>query len=610
MYPSPGTARGQVTGPRRAGCGGAGFPVVAAIGKPSQLRRVVLVVLAGLGLVLAGPPSPAYAHAQLVGTTPANGARLATAPAEIVLVFSERVNLVQNGVRLLGAGSAGSVPGVGPARIDPANPAQVRVPLPAGLGEGGYTVSWRVVSADSHPIHGAFAFAVGNASVGPLPDAAARTDADSPLSTVFWLFRWLGYAGLALLAGGVLFLLVGWPRGWTQPRPRRLLAAGWLGSLLCALAMLLLQGPYGAGGTLAGAVDPALLGATLVTDYGRSVLARLVLLAVAGALLLYLAKGRSARPVAVALGLVVGLALPATWVGTGHANAQASPLAAAADTVHLAAMATWFGGLVYLIVGVLPAALAHPVADVAVALRRFSRTATGCVAALVVTGTYQAWRGIGSLAAISGSPYGTLLVFKLAAVGVLLWFGAMSRSVVQRRYVRPAEAVRTSRRADREREQLGRRQLRRSVRAELAIAVAVLGVTSVLVATPPASRLEGAAAVAPRATPPELATTELALDGGGRVAVRLAPARVGASALTLAVRDASGRPWDVPEVSAAFRLAEHGLGPLPVALRETGPGEYGSEGLSLPVPGRWRVQITVRTSEIDQTTVGTDISVA
>lgn len=605
-------------------------PAPNGVGEHPLLRRIaggVLALLAALGVVLAAPARPAYAHAQLTGTSPVNGQRLDVAPREIVLRFSEPVNLVRDGIRVLGP--SGDVGGTGPARLDPADPAAVRLPLPAALGEGVYTVSWRVVSTDSHPIHGAFVFGVGDVDVGALPDAGARTDADAALSAAFWLFRWLGYACLALLAGGVCFTILCWPAGWAQARTRRVIAIGWAGSLACAVAVLLLQGPYAAGRSLAGIGDGALLSATLGTDYGRSVAVRLGLLLAGGALLL--GSGRVPRlgpRLRAAAAVVVGVALPATWVGTGHANGEASVLPAAADTVHLSAMAIWFGGLVVLMSCVLPRSVGRGTQEVAGAVTRFSRVASTSVALLVVTGVYQAWRGIGSLAALSGSAYGSLLVFKLAVVGVLLWLGWMSRSLVLRRFVLPtvngaaaapaaagstggraavATMNRTGRRAERAHEQQNlqaRNQLGWSVRAEAAIGVVVIAITAMLVATPPATRSDGAGAVAPA---PQPFSTQLALDGGAWVEVRMDPGRMGANSLTLAIRRADASAWDVPEVRAALYLPEQDLGPLPVTLDQVGPGDYAAPEVNIPAPGTWRLEVKVRTSEIDQTTVATEI---
>jgi len=552
---------------------------------------VVLALFAACGIVF-GVASPAYAHAQLLSTNPANGARLDTPPAEIVLRFTERVNTVRDGLRLLDA--TGVVRSTAQAQLDPGEGSRVRLTVPGGLPAGIYTVSWRVVSADSHPIHGAFVFGVGDVQVTALPEAGAQAGGDRALSIAFWAARILGYAALALLAGGAAFLAFCWPSGAAVHRARRVVTAGWVGSLCCAVAVLLLQGPYAAGRTLTALASPTLLGATLGTDYGWYVLARIVLLVIGGVLLFGWLRRPDRKPLQwTAVGLLA-VALPVTWVGTGHANADASIVAAVSDAAHLSAMAVWFGGLALLVTTALSTSEPRPVA-------------------------------------------------KLAAVAILLWFGAMSRSVVQKRYVRPAiqadqpEAelvsagrgaavaarrkpakragattstvqgrnVRRAEKAAHEQDLHARRQLRWSVRIEVCIAVAVLGLAALLVATPPGARPEAAVA----APAPEVATTELALNGGGRVDVRLAPARVGATTLTLAVLDAAGKPWDVPEVTAAFGLPADGVGPLAATLKKTGPGAYASDGFSLPLAGAWQVQVKVRTTDIDLLTATTEVVV-
>jgi len=559
--------------------------------------------------------APAFAHAELVSTTPANGQRLAVGPSDIRLRFSERVNLVRDGLRLLDSGRTTLT--TGPARLGPGAD-EVVLPVSEVLPDGVYTVTWRVVSGDSHPIHGAFVFSVGDAVATPLSGSDSSTDADPALAGVFVAFRWLGYAGLALLGGGVLFLVVCWPAGWDVPAVRRTLLVAWIVSALSAVAVLLLEGPYGAGTDLGRVLDPELLGSTLDAGFGRFLLARLAVLGIGGLAAVAAIRAYRRRVTArVAAGLFA-VALPATWAGTGHAAGDL--LAMAVDTLHLMAMCTWLGGLA-LLVGVVLRRGSRPLNEVATAVTRFSPIAIACVSLLVVTGTYQAWRRVGSVDALAGSAYGRLLLFKIAAIGLLLWLGALSNSAVRRGYVRAtrsdvraargdvsgAAVSRSRRRAARSEERQEaevRTGLRRSVRTEVVIAAAVLGVTSVLVSTPPGARLTAPPAIAARAV-----DVVLPLTAGGKLRVTVDPPRVGASALALAVRDSAGADWDVPEVTAALELPDLSLGPMPVPLDRLRAGRFVSQSLTLPAAGTWRLRISVRSSEIDMETVVTDIAV-
>jgi copper transport protein len=385
------------------------------------LPAAVAAGLAGLALsvlsVLAVPGAgPAGAHASLVGTAPAPGQRLERPPAEIVLEFSERVSPLRDGVRLVDP--QGRPVGGEQATNPPGAPGRVRLPVAAGLRDGTYTVSWRVVSADSHPINGAFAFTVGSGSAAQPDGALAGTDVAGSVVAALWLVRVGGYAGLALLLGGGVFLLACWPAGLTRRRARRIVWAGWGAVLATAVLGLLLQGPYAAGASLARAADPALLADTLRTDYGTFTAARIAILALLALALARLPRLPGRRRLVVPG--VLAAALAGTWVGTGHANA--GPVAQGiADAAHLIAMSVWVGGLVMLVACVLAIARDGAAPPEAVtAVTRFSRMAMIAVAVLVGTGVVQAWLELGGVAALTGSGYGRLLFAKLAAVGLVL----------------------------------------------------------------------------------------------------------------------------------------------------------------------------------------------
>lgn len=575
------------------------------------------VLGAGLGAGLTTlDPAPAHAHAALVGTSPVSGAQLDSAPSEVRLRFSERITVAAGGVVLQDATGA-TVP-TEPAVVPPEAPTEVRLALPPDLGDGTWIVSWRVVSADSHPISGVLVFSVGVA--GPAPTDPVLAADDPVLPVIFAVFRWSGYAGLALLAGTLCVFVLCWPGGWAARRARRVVTAGWLVSLAGAAGSLLLQGPYAAGRSVAGVADPTLLAVTLDTDYGRYMVARLVLLAVAGGLLLAVPGLPTRVRDTAALGC--GLALPATWIGTGHANTAGGPAQMAVDVAHLVAMSTWFGGLALLAICVLPASAGLPATEVGPAVRRFSLLATTAVATLVVTGVLIAWREVGSLDALAGTRYGQLLAVKLAVVGVLLWLGALSRSVVQRRYARaepPAAAAeptasRSRRRAAREAERQerdARAQLHRSVRLEVVTGAGVLAVATVLAVTPPGVVVDAAEASAATAGPfqQQLLLGETGAEVG-TVEVLVDPAWSGENRVEVTVWDLAGDPWDVPEVSASLSHDEEDLGPLPVDLARTGPGSYAADAAMVPLPGDWQLRLSVRTSDFERATVVIEIPIA
>lgn len=106
---------------------------------------------------------PAFAHARLTETYPADGDALAEPPEQVQLRFSEPVGAEFDPIEVYD--QEGDRVDEDDARVSPED----RRLLVADLGEpgeGSYTVGWRVTSADGHPVDGGFEFAVDASAVG------------------------------------------------------------------------------------------------------------------------------------------------------------------------------------------------------------------------------------------------------------------------------------------------------------------------------------------------------------------------------------------------------------------------------------------------------------
>ena len=106
--------------------------------------------------VVAGLAAPASAHATLESTNPANGTALAKSPGQVVLHFDQQVSVSPTSIEVFNS-SAKRVDS-GDTRHVPNDSHSVETAIPASLPAGGYVVTWRVVSADSHPVNGAFSY--------------------------------------------------------------------------------------------------------------------------------------------------------------------------------------------------------------------------------------------------------------------------------------------------------------------------------------------------------------------------------------------------------------------------------------------------------------------
>ncbi|MGW0812657.1 copper resistance CopC/CopD family protein [Streptomyces viridiviolaceus] len=614
-----------------------------------RVRTLVLLLLAAACALLAGA-GPASAHAALTGSDPRQGAVVDKAPAQVSLTFSESVSLDDDSLRVLDPKGkrvdSGSPKGTGGTTYS--------VKLHAGLPDGTYTVSYQVVSADSHPVSGAYTFSVGAPSETSVSVSGQETG-DGIVGWLYGLGRYVSYAGFVVLAGGAAFVLACWPRGSGVRAVQRLVVSGWLALTAATLLLLLLRGSYTGSGRLGDVFDLSLLGQVLQTKSGAALVSRLLLLAAAALFIAVLfgaydkREKEEKRDLTFGLavgGTVVAAGLAATWAMSEHASVglQAG-LAMPVDVLHLLAVAAWLGGLTTLLVSLYRAPADTPVETSAV--RRFSRVAFGSVVALVLTGTYQSWRQLGSWTAFTDTRYGQLLLVKIGLVAVLVGIAYLSRRwTAQLAQTAPAvprqrekqqvaasaggdakagnsqraaqlarqraamDAARQKRLRDADPQRFG---LRRSVLAEAGVAVVLLAVTTVLTQTEPGRTEEEAKAANPSsasssAAPSGTLTLDMPFDTGGQngegvVRIDLDPARVGGNDLHVYVENRDGRPVDIPEVKVALTLDSKDIGPLPVVPDHITTGHWSASGVQIPMAGDWEVAVTVRTSDIDQVTV-------
>ncbi|MBD0736203.1 hypothetical protein BGM09_24110 [Streptomyces sp. CBMA29] len=390
--------------------------------------------LGGVLALLLGVAAPASAHAALIRTDPADGSVVQSAPQRVVLTFSEGVLLSADSLRVLDP--QGKDVAVGKPQHDSGKDSgsTATVGLRPGIGNGTYTVAWKAVSQDSHPVAGAFTFSVGAASKTSVDLSGAAAAGGGAASTLYGIARYFAYAGFALLVGSAVFLSVCWPRGALLRPMRRIAAGGWATLVAATIALLMLRGPYANGTGLGDAVDPDVMRAVLETRPGAALVSRLLLLAAAAVFLAVLFGSYAKREdpeeradLAWGLGIggtVVAIGIAATWAMAEHASVGIQrQVAMPVDIVHLLSMAVWLGGLITLLTALFARSTAGTVEPYAV--RRFSLIALTAVTTLIGTGTYQAWRQMGSWAAFFDTHYGQLLFIKIwlvcALVGVA-WF--------------------------------------------------------------------------------------------------------------------------------------------------------------------------------------------
>jgi copper transport protein len=532
---------------------------------PRPRRWGLSLVAAVVAAVVLGSASPAAAHAELIDTDPAQGAVLPSMPDVVRFTFNEHVTSVPDGVQVFDA-QGDSISSSAMTRDD-----DLLVTIDEKITHGTVLVAWRVVSADGHPIGGTLSFSIGAPSPVVETPASAGSSDDVPIALS--LSRWPAYAGLLLAVGLVWFLTLLLPQG-LDPIERvwlRLRTTARVSGAIAAVAWLVglpLTALY-VRGTGMSTINEALTWQALPTR--EVVLALAVVVALVAALLLLPASPDDS--VRHLLAAVAGLLALAPLPLSGHTMAEAdTELAVVVDLLHLVAGATWFGGLVGLAV-TLPTLAGRSVATAAV-VESFSTAAASVLAALVLTGSFLAWRIVGSWSALVHSGYGQLLLSKIAVVAVAVGLASYNRFRLLPRIREAAGFVDRSATA---------RALARTARLEALTLVGVLLVTGFLVQKSPPS------SATPSASAAQVKSTDL---GDLTAGVTLAPATTGHNTVTVRIRNSVGSPAEIltpPRVRVASDDLD--LGDIP--LEAVGVGTY--EGtVVIPRPGTWRVQVSLR----------------
>jgi copper transport protein len=523
------------------------------------VASLAVAIIAAIALV---PARTASAHAELVSSDPPAGAQLVTAPAAVTLRFSESVTFVAESIRVIDA-SGTAVEGVG-APIHIAGAATASATLPP-LADGGYVVAWTVVSADGHPLNGAFTIVVGS---GVAPDASVVANASvgggsDSAGLVLKILRALGYIGLTLAIGLWAFVLLVDRHGGADRVLRALVATG--GALVAAssLARIPAQAAYTGLGWHA-IVDQ---------DIGTAWIALACLGAVlALAPLDWQRVDHSAQGVVLAA-VAVGAGVAVAYGGHG-AVGRAHWVGLVATVVHVIAASVWVGGLVALA----RRWSASPPEQRWIVASRFSTLAMAAAGVVVATGVVQSVRQLDTWSEITGTDFGKTLIVKVGMVVVLVGLAAVSRRSVSSK----------------------RPRLGRTVAAEIAATVLILGVTGFLAGASPVEAGKEATGD-PIPTPdsrPGGGSTQV--EVGDRVAaVTVSPGTTGSNEVDVSVFNRVDRGELPDEITVRIAPSDDSIGAIELAVESVSQSRVIAPAAVFTFPGDWIITVRARYGEFE-----------
>jgi copper transport protein len=515
-----------------------------------------VVVCAGV----AGSIDVAEAHAGLKSSEPAASSVLEQSPKEIVLNFGEAVEVSFGSIRLFDSNSK-LVELPMPKYVEAygvIDAKTIRVEIPE-LQFGSYLVVWRVVSADSHPVQGAFAFQIGTKGLNLeslSQEILASSSAPFAVKLAMGFARWLSFLGVMVMVGAMLLAtrIIG------LSRVDKIIFGSWITAFVGSTLILLLQAPYALGqamsiGEVFSAVDDVLqtrLGTWLVVR-GTILLAFLLLIR---------QRNLHDRPIYRMVAILLGIGLFATFSISGHPGMREySALSIGTDIVHFLSVSAWMGGLVTLVL------LGRKwQSESSLVISWFSFTATISMPIMVATGVAQAWRMMEGFQNIFSTTYGVVLSVKVLLVIVAIAAGTRARQVFKSKNV--------------DQQDLREIKFSRTVLAESMIGVAVLAVTAVLVSVPPLS-ISGAAAF------------ETSVVQANVIAdLRVTPARVGEVEVHILLSPPGGSLQSITQATARISLAAEEIPAIPIDVQLVGTNHF-QAALLVPRAGDWLLEIFV-----------------
>jgi copper transport protein len=585
------------------------------------LGFIVAIVL--VGLALGSNSSNASAHAQFVRSQPEANAVLAQSPIEVLIWFTESVEIGFSEIQVVDATGARQDNGDTHVHNDPTNPG---VTLKPNLLQGTYTVAWRVLSAvDGHRTAGTFAFTVGVAPIGPPqtsetpPDAFAGSAVSAPPRWLAIANRWLAFIAMAALIGAVVFPAIVLPAGLrtieadgrTVEAIARKVSRIVRATIISALAVIVITTALSLwmqGWAASGQAHSFEAMQTVWTDTRFGEILTLRVSIIVGAVLLgalalpklreLLARSELLEPAWVALA-ICAFALPLTTSLNSHAAAEraTTELYVASDWLHLVAGSVWIGGLLQLVM-LTPAIMSltdHRASFLAGVIPRFSLVALASVTVVVATGVFQWLHFLGGITAVFDSNWGYTLAVKITLLLPLLLLAAFNLLVVRPRFV---SFVFGGLKTASSRVLKWERRFRWAVAGEVGFAAAILLVAALLTeSTIPvrgtAAGTNGNTIAGALPTPSQLVQS---IDAGDlNIALDIYPGRAGPNDLGIFLTDLDGDEKPVQNVIVRYKYLDRPHGVIEDSAEPFHPPtHYTLTTSQLSLAGKWEVEVIVR----------------
>ncbi|UYX54283.1 copper resistance CopC/CopD family protein [Bacillus thuringiensis] len=513
-------------------------------------------------------PKSTSAHAYVVKSNPTENETLKKAPSIVKIEFDEDIQ-VSSFNTLFVRDTSGQRVDLKDAHIDTKNKKLLEAGLKENLKNGLYSIQWKAISADGHPIQGVIPFRIGLAEAGT-DDIKVEEMGYVPQIDMI-MERGILYTSFSLFIGVLLFNLILYKGSVSQvqSRSKKIIWISLFGIFISLLFNLPLQAKINADVSWLEAFDPLLLKETLqLSVFGYVWITQMALISTLMIVTYFAVKSErlsSFKVWSIPIVLFIGLLVMKAF--NSHAyGLKFKEIAVVMDFLHLFAASLWMGGLSSIVL------LLRKEDDKWTmywdAIKRFSPWATGAVIVILLTGLFNSTFFIPTIHSLFDTKYGLALLAK-----ILLFVCMGILGIIH--YVKGRMRA--------------QQRLGATVKVEFIIGIIVFVIVAFMtnVQTPP--------------MPPTGPFTESKqLDNGYELTLHVSPNKVGQNTFHITLKDENGRPvTDMEQIVLTTQSLDMNMGKGSFKVSAVSPGEYEAEGMYINMTGNWNIQVHGLTKSLD-----------
>ncbi|OIK11856.1 copper resistance protein CopC [Bacillus sp. MUM 13] len=523
-------------------------------------------------LLFALFPDKTFAHASIIRSSPGVNEVLPKPPSAVKIQFNEPVQAGFHSLKVLD--SSGKQVNLTNAQVNSHNDAILEAHFKKKLSRGAYSLQWKAVSADGHPVEGVIPFAVGTGGEQTPKINEKRNDYFPRIDLI--MLRGLLYLSFSLFIGVIIFNLFfnkfeG--RETLKKIHTKSMAVLWFslsGMVISIVLSLPMQTTLYAGVSWAKVFNASLLKDTISqTDFGLYWIFELLFLVLL-ILVTYIAAGNGFTKKSWLIPIVIYIALLLSKASTGHAAAsEHRVITVAMDFIHLLAASIWIGGLFALLL-LLPGIRSQKNESERQlywnSIRTFSLWAALSVASIIITGIYGSLLYVPTFYSLLHTYYGYALLGKILLFVIMLILGSVHFFQGRKQ---------------------GKNGIAYSIWIELLTGAAILIIAAVLTNLPAAVSSPGP-------------FSQIKEHGKYEVSLHISPNVEGENSFNIAINTKDGKPAvQIEQVILTFTHTKMNMGESSMAVPRISPGKYQTKSMYMNMPGEWKVAVHVLTKSLE-----------